>query len=125
VTAPARRVLVRSMTERGLSDRRALAVVGMSASALRYAPRRSSPAASTISPGNGVFSTGRRCGKDTWRTRRLSGTVLPVHQRASITAQRHHTTGHRLPGRPLTGIEPVERDLLLAALTKPSDRFII
>jgi putative transposase len=38
VTAPARRVLVRSMTERGLSERRALAVVGMSASALRYAP---------------------------------------------------------------------------------------
>jgi putative transposase len=38
VTAPARRVLVRSMTERGLSERRALAVVGMSASALRYEP---------------------------------------------------------------------------------------
>ena len=38
VTAPARRVLVRSMTERGLSERRALAVIGMSASALRYAP---------------------------------------------------------------------------------------
>ena len=38
VTAPARRVLVRSMVERGLSERRALAVVGMSASALRYTP---------------------------------------------------------------------------------------
>jgi len=38
VTAPARRVLVRSMTERGLSERRALAVLGMSASALRYVP---------------------------------------------------------------------------------------
>ena len=38
VTAPARRVLVRSMTERGLSERRALAIVGMSASALRYTP---------------------------------------------------------------------------------------
>ena len=38
VTAPARRVLVRSMTERGLSERRALAVLGMSASALRYEP---------------------------------------------------------------------------------------
>lgn len=38
VTAPARRVLVRSMTQRGLSERRALAVVGMSASALRYTP---------------------------------------------------------------------------------------
>ena len=37
-TAPARRVLVRSMTERGLSERRALAVVGMSPSALRYTP---------------------------------------------------------------------------------------
>jgi putative transposase len=36
VTAPARRVLVRSMVERGLSERRALTVVGMSASALRY-----------------------------------------------------------------------------------------
>ena len=39
VTAPARRVLVRSMTERGLSERRALAVVGMSAASLRYVPR--------------------------------------------------------------------------------------
>ena len=38
VTAPARRVLVRSLAERGLSERRALAVVGMSASALRYTP---------------------------------------------------------------------------------------
>jgi len=38
VTAPARRVLVRSITERGLSERRALAVVGMSPSALRYTP---------------------------------------------------------------------------------------
>lgn len=38
MTAPARRVLVRSMTERGLSERRALAVVDMSASALRYVP---------------------------------------------------------------------------------------
>ena len=38
MTAPARRVLVRSMTERGLSERRALAVIGMSPSALRYTP---------------------------------------------------------------------------------------
>jgi putative transposase len=38
VTAPARRELVRSMTVRGLSERRALAVVAMSASALRYTP---------------------------------------------------------------------------------------
>jgi putative transposase len=38
VTAPARRVLVREMTERGLSERRALAVARMSASALRYTP---------------------------------------------------------------------------------------
>lgn len=38
VTAPARRVLVRSLTERGLSERRALAVIGMSPSALRYTP---------------------------------------------------------------------------------------
>ncbi len=38
MTAPARRVLVRSMTERGLSERRALTVIGMSASALRYVP---------------------------------------------------------------------------------------
>jgi putative transposase len=37
VTAPARRVLVRSMVERGLSERRALAVIGMSPSSLRYA----------------------------------------------------------------------------------------
>ena len=38
MTAPARRVLVREMTERGLSQRRALTVVRMSASALRYTP---------------------------------------------------------------------------------------
>lgn len=38
MTAKARRVLVRSMTERGLSERRALTVIGMSASALRYVP---------------------------------------------------------------------------------------
>jgi len=31
-------VLVRSLTERGLSERRALAVMGTSASALRYTP---------------------------------------------------------------------------------------
>lgn len=39
MTAPARRVLVRQMVDRGLSERRALSVVRMSASALRYAPR--------------------------------------------------------------------------------------
>ncbi|MGN2245039.1 IS3 family transposase [Frateuria sp. GZRR33] len=39
VTAPARRGLVRHMMDRGLSERRSLAVVRMSASALRYAPR--------------------------------------------------------------------------------------
>ena len=39
VTAPARRELVRQMATQGLSERRALAVVGMSASALRYLPR--------------------------------------------------------------------------------------
>jgi len=38
VTAPARRELVRGMVERGLSERRALAVAAMSASALRYTP---------------------------------------------------------------------------------------
>jgi putative transposase len=38
VTAPARRVVVRSMQSRGLTERRALRVVGMSASALRYRP---------------------------------------------------------------------------------------
>jgi transposase InsO family protein len=38
VTAPARRELVRDITARGLSERRALSVVGMSASSLRYAP---------------------------------------------------------------------------------------
>ena len=39
VTLPARRELVRQMTTKGLSERRVLAVVGMSASALRYSPR--------------------------------------------------------------------------------------
>jgi putative transposase len=38
VTAPARRTLVRSVTDHGLSERRALAIVGMSASSLRYTP---------------------------------------------------------------------------------------
>lgn len=37
--APARRELVRHLVGKGLSERRALAVVRMSASALRYAPR--------------------------------------------------------------------------------------
>jgi putative transposase len=36
VTAPGRREVVRAMVTRGLSERRALTVVGMSASALRY-----------------------------------------------------------------------------------------
>jgi transposase InsO family protein len=39
VTAPVRREVVRTMVTRGLSERRALAVVRMSASALRYRPR--------------------------------------------------------------------------------------
>jgi putative transposase len=38
VTAPARREVVRTMVTRGLSERQALTVVGMSASSLRYAP---------------------------------------------------------------------------------------
>lgn len=38
VTAPARRDGVRSMVTRGLTERRALRVVSMSASALRYRP---------------------------------------------------------------------------------------
>jgi hypothetical protein len=39
VTAPARREVVRVMVTRGLSERRALTVVHMSAAALRYLPR--------------------------------------------------------------------------------------
>ncbi len=39
VTAPERRELVRQMVNRGLSERRSLAVVQMSVSAFRYAPR--------------------------------------------------------------------------------------
>lgn len=39
VTAPARRGLVRHLLDQGLSERHSLAVVRMSASALRYAPR--------------------------------------------------------------------------------------
>lgn len=39
MTAPARRELVRQMVNSGLSERRALAVMQMSASALRYTPR--------------------------------------------------------------------------------------
>ena len=39
VTAPARRELVRHLVDKGLSERRSLAMVRMSASAYRYAPR--------------------------------------------------------------------------------------
>lgn len=39
VSAPAKRTLVRMLQDHGLSERRALRVAGMSASALRYAPR--------------------------------------------------------------------------------------
>ena len=39
VTAPARREVVREMITQGLSERRALRVVHMSASAFRYVPR--------------------------------------------------------------------------------------
>lgn len=39
VTAPARRELVRWMQTRGLTERRSLAIAGMSASSLRYQPR--------------------------------------------------------------------------------------
>ena len=39
MTAPARREVVRLMKQRGMSERHALRVVGMSASALRYVPR--------------------------------------------------------------------------------------
>jgi putative transposase len=39
VTAPARRELVRWMQTRGLSERRCLAIAGISASSLRYRPR--------------------------------------------------------------------------------------
>ena len=39
MTAPARREVVRVMVDRGLSERRALAIVAMSAAAFRYVPR--------------------------------------------------------------------------------------
>ena len=39
MTAAARRLLVRSMVEKGLSERGALTVVRMTASALHYEPR--------------------------------------------------------------------------------------
>ena len=39
VTAPARREVVRTMVTRGVSERRALTVVRMSPSSLRYVPR--------------------------------------------------------------------------------------
>lgn len=38
MSAPSRRDLVRHMTEQGISERRALRLVGMSASAYRYQP---------------------------------------------------------------------------------------
>lgn len=40
MSAPARRTLVRGWIGRGASERRALAVIGMSSSALRYYPRQ-------------------------------------------------------------------------------------
>lgn len=39
MTAPVRRALVREMIDRGLSERRALGLARMSASAFRYEPR--------------------------------------------------------------------------------------
>ena len=39
MTAPARRAVVRDMVTGGLSERRALTIVHMSAAALRYVPR--------------------------------------------------------------------------------------
>ena len=39
VTAPVRRELVRWMQTRGMTERRGLAIAGMSASSLRYQPR--------------------------------------------------------------------------------------
>ena len=39
VSAPARREQVRYMVEKGLSERRSLAIMQMSASAFRYVPR--------------------------------------------------------------------------------------
>ena len=44
MTAPARREVVRLKEQRGMSERHALRVVGMSASALRYMPRPDSNA---------------------------------------------------------------------------------
>ena len=55
VSAPVRRVVVREMTERGLTERRALRVVGMSASALRYTPPT---AMSTCGPRSSRWRTG-------------------------------------------------------------------
>lgn len=52
VTAPARRALVREMMGRGLSERRALAVLKMSASSLRYA--RTVPKLVAMSRGSAV-----------------------------------------------------------------------
>lgn len=39
MSVPLRREMVQQMKERGMSERHALRVVGMSASALRYTPR--------------------------------------------------------------------------------------
>ena len=49
VTAPVRREVVREMVARGLSERRALAVGRMSASAFRYVPR---PDGNAVVPGS-------------------------------------------------------------------------
>ncbi len=57
VTAPAKRELVRRMLTRGLSERRCLGLVGMSASALRYEPR--------------AGTATRRCVSGWWRWRNV------------------------------------------------------
>ena len=61
VTAPVRREVVREMAAQGLSERRALTVVRMSASSLRYVPRPiPTPACETASShwpiGTGVMA---------------------------------------------------------------------
>ena len=61
VTAPARREVVREMVTRGLSERRALTVVHMSAAALRYVPRPDPiPAWATASSRSRIASPIRR-----------------------------------------------------------------
>ena len=90
VTAPAKRELVRWMGTRGLSERRCLGVVGMSASALRYEPRPDRNVAKAVARGGIVdqySARGSSAKSDNARTARVLTRIVPGEIRAGMPPQ--------------------------------------